>query len=380
MRKALGLPSPERRIGAAAHDFAQAACGPDVTLIAAARRNGNPATRSRWLWRLQMLAAGAKVALADRPEVAAWSRALEARLVDPPHALKLADRPRPTPPVAVRPRELAATRVEEWIRDPYATYARYVLRLKAMDPPDAPLEGRARGTAIHAAFERFALEHPAAPWGAAETFEQMLLEALVAAGMPLAGLAREQPLARRLGVWAAQLEQDRRPGARLLIEQAGRLSFATALGEFTLTAKADRLEVREDRIDVIDFKSGGSASDKEVKAGLAPQLTLTAAIARAGGFADAPALPPGELIYARVTGRRTPGELSVRAKGEAEAQAIRALERLQHRVAAFEEEATPYLAKQQPKFISADGKGDYDHLERLWEWRVVGEGDDEAGE
>ena len=378
MRKTLGLPSPERRIGAAAHDFAQAACGPRVTLITAERRAGSPATRSRWLWRLQMLAKGAGLDLPGRPEIAAWAHALEAPLAAPPAPLKLADRPKPRPPVAVRPRRLAATRVEEWIRDPYATYARYILGLKAMDPPDAPLEARARGTAIHAAFERFALEHPDPPWGDAATFERMLLESLSSAGLPEPGLARERPLAKRLGAWAATLEQDRRPGAELLIEKEGTLTFTTADGEFTLTAKADRLEVRADRIDVIDFKSGGAASDKEVKVGLAPQLTLTAAIAAEGGFAGAAALPPGELAYAKVTGRRTPGELSIRAKGEAAFHAARALARLKERVQAFEAESTPYLAKQQPKFISADGRGDYDHLMRLWEWRVVGEGDDEG--
>lgn len=380
MRKTLGLPSPERRIGAAAHDFAQAACAPAVTLITSERRGGSPATRSRWLWRLQMLSLGAGLDLPGRPEIAAWAQALEAPLASPPAALKLADRPKPKPPASVRPRRLAATRVEEWIRDPYATYARYVLGLTAMDPPDAPLEARARGVAIHAAFERFALEHPDEPWGSAEAFEGMLLEALSAAGLPEHGHARERPLARRLGAWAAGLEQARRPGAELLIEKEGVLTFTTADGEFTLTAKADRLEVRADRIDVIDFKSGGVASKKEVAVGLAPQLTLTAAIAQAGGFEGAPALPPGELAYAKVTGRKVAGVLDQRVEGEAAFHAARALERLKHRVEAFEAETTPYLAKQQPKFISADGRGDYDHLMRLWEWRVVGEGDDAAEE
>jgi ATP-dependent helicase/nuclease subunit B len=68
MRTALGLPPPERRIGLSAHDFAQAACAPDVLLITSARRDGQPAVRSRWLWRLETLAAGpARRSTAARP-------------------------------------------------------------------------------------------------------------------------------------------------------------------------------------------------------------------------------------------------------------------------------------------------------------------------
>ncbi|CAN5137738.1 double-strand break repair protein AddB [soil metagenome] len=382
MRKALGLPSPERRIGVSAHDFAQAACGPEAVLIASYRRGGQPATRSRWLWRLEMLAKGADLKLPGRPSVAAWARALDAAPPeeDVPPSLKLAERPAPTPPVALRPRRLAATRVEEWIRDPYATYARYILDLKSLDRPDLPLEARARGTAVHNAFETFATAHPDLPWGEAAEFEGLLIDALRGAGLTEAGLARERPLARRLGVWAAELESQRRPSAKLVIEEKGEMTFAAPGGPFTLEAKADRLEVRPDRIDVIDFKSGGLSSKKEVKSGLAPQLTLTAAIAKAGGFPGVPALPPGELIYARVTGLRDPGALELRMEGEAEAGADAALEGLKRRVASFDHVATPYRAKAVAKFIREDGSGDYDHLERLWEWRVVGEGDDDGGD
>ena len=35
-----------------AHDFAQAACAPNVVLVHTQRREGAPAVESRWLWRL----------------------------------------------------------------------------------------------------------------------------------------------------------------------------------------------------------------------------------------------------------------------------------------------------------------------------------------
>ena len=79
MREALGLPPPERRVGLAAHDFAQAACAPEVILLHSERREGAPAVKSRWLWRLETLARGAGVTIPDRQDAldsgrVAWMR------------------------------------------------------------------------------------------------------------------------------------------------------------------------------------------------------------------------------------------------------------------------------------------------------------------
>ncbi len=103
MRKTLGLPPPERRIGLSAHDFAQAACAPRVVMLRTERRGGAPTVQSRWLWRLQTLAMGGGLTLPGRPELADWAFALDAPLSEVP---QLAPRPKPTPPVATRPRSL----------------------------------------------------------------------------------------------------------------------------------------------------------------------------------------------------------------------------------------------------------------------------------
>src|SRR5262249_60065463 len=55
MRHDFGLPAPERRIGLAAHDFAQAIGAPTVALTRALRVEGTPTVPSRWLLRLQGL-------------------------------------------------------------------------------------------------------------------------------------------------------------------------------------------------------------------------------------------------------------------------------------------------------------------------------------
>ena len=375
MREQLGLPPPERRLGLAAHDFAQGASAPEVVLIASERREGAPAVASRWLWRLETLVKGAGLSLPSRPDILDAARGLDA-----PSGFAPAARPKPRPPLRVRPRQLSVTRIETWIRDPYAIYARYVLGLRRLDLPGEPVEALARGTAVHRAFERYATEHPGAPSEDHEAiFATILIESLAEAGVPPHRLARERALAVNVAPWVVDLERRRRDGARLVIEQTGAHTFEAPGGAFTVTAKADRIEVRGGCADVLDFKTGSPPSAKQVASGLAPQLTLTAAILQRGGFAEIGAATPRELVYVRVSGGRVPGREEVRAAPpESVILAEAALHGLRRRVASFDDPETPYVSWAAPQFIGRYG-GDYDHLARYWEWGVIG-GDEEGGE
>jgi ATP-dependent helicase/nuclease subunit B len=372
MRAKLQLPPPERRIGLTAHDFAQAACAPDVILVHSERRGGAPAVESRWLWRLKTLARGAGLALTERPDVLAWARDLDA-----PGPYDPIKRPAPTPPVADRPRKMAVTRVEALTRDPYAVWARDILKLYPLDRPDEPVEARARGTAIHAAFEKFALEHPGSvPADAAEIFAGLYLGELEKAGMPPAALARERALAREAALWVAELETRRRAGAeRIVVEAAGALTFDIGGRPFTVTAKADRIEPTADGLaHILDYKTGAAPSKKQVETGFSPQLTLTAAILREGGFPDIGPREPGDLTYLRVTGRKPAGVEDVRAAAGIDSQeaAIKALNGLRDLIERYDNPRQPYLSRVAPQFVH-DHAGDYGHLARVFEWSTSGD-------
>ncbi|MGH6970832.1 MAG: PD-(D/E)XK nuclease family protein, partial [Caulobacteraceae bacterium] len=195
---------------------------------------------------------------------------------------------------------------------------------------------------------------------------------LVRAGAPRGSLARERALALNVAPWVVAFERRRRDGARLLVEQQGVLTLPGRTGPFRLTARADRIEVRGARADVLDFKTGSAPSAKQVRSGLSPQLTLTAAILLGGGFEQAGRLEAGDLVYVRVSGGRTPGREEIRAAAPESADlALRALEGLQRRVLAFDDESAAYLSWAAPQFVGRHG-GDYDHLARLWEWGVIG--------
>jgi ATP-dependent helicase/nuclease subunit B len=277
--------------------------------------------------------------------------------------------------VKARPRRLSVTTVERWIRDPYAIYARYILRLEALERPGAGMDARARGTAVHAAFEHFAKAWPEAlPSDAQERFEAQLLEELERGGMPASRMVREQALAANIAKWVVEFERRRRPGARLLVEQSGRMEFHTRGGPFALSARADRIEARGGEADILDFKTGAAPTRRQVEQFLAPQLTLTGAILAAGGFTDLGPRLPRQLLYVRVSGGRVPGREEPRDGGEAPRLAAEALAKLQALVEWYDNPSTPYLSWTAPQFIGRYG-GDYDHLARLWEWSVICESD-----
>lgn len=382
MRRELGLPSPERRIGLAAHDFAQAACAPEVVLLHTERREGAPSVKSRWLWRLETLAHGAQAAIPGRADVLAWARTLDAGGKPEP-----APRPAPKPPVAERPTKLFVTRIEALTRDPYAVWARDILQLRALDRPDQAIDARARGTAIHLAFERFARSFPEAlPADAAGRFESLYLEALREEGVPAEALAREAALAGEAARWVADLEARRRAdGREIHVEATGEITLKIDGEDFTLAAKADRIEIGPDGLGhVLDFKTGHAPSKKMVEFGFSPQLTLTAAILRLGGFEGLPAAEPGELTYLEVTGRRPAGREEVRAAPgadgkkvlESQAAVDEALAGLARLVAHYRDPAHGYISRTAPQFVRQYAS-DYDHLARVFEWSTSGEGAEE---
>lgn len=379
MMESLGLAVPERRIGLAAHDFVQAMGAARVYLTRARRAGGAPTVPSRWLVRLETLLDGLGLGDAFRPDPA-WTQ-WAAKLDEPegcgwqPTPIAA---PRPCPPVAARPARLSVTQVETWIRDPYAIYARHVLGLKPLDPLDADPGAAERGTVIHDALEAFIRAHkdawPADPLAELLRFGRIEFQKKMA--WP-AVRAFWWPRFERIAAWFTAFESARRAAgiAPLAVEVEGARTIVTPDRAFTLTARADRIDrAPGGGLSIVDYKTGRVPSAKQVKAGLAPQLALEAAIAEAGGFAGVAASAVADLTYVKVSGGREPGRETTLDVDAAEA-AAKAWAGLERKVRAFESESTPYLSR-----VRAEREawaGDYDHLARVKEWSAGGEGGDE---
>ena len=184
----------------------------------------------------------------------------------------------------------------------------------------------------------------------------------------------------RIAQWFALWDSARRDGVvSLHAEIRGELKFPLGKREFTLSAIADRIERRNDgSYAIIDYKTGTARTEKQVRTGLAPQLTLEAAILRDGKFGDLGAGSVSEIAYVTLKGGDPAGKpIDIQFKeGTPDTQADHALAKLKELAAKFESEAEPYRSLVHPmwKFHY----GDYDHLARVKEWSLGGGGEDES--
>jgi double-strand break repair protein AddB len=366
MRRDAGLLLPERRIGLSAHDFQQAIAAPEVLLTRATRDAEAETVPSRWLNRLTNLLGGlpeGKPALdAMKARGDQWL-ALAALLEPKPEEVTPAPRPSPRPPAGVRPKQLSVTQIRTLIRDPYAIYAREILRLSPVEPlrqePDTPL----RGEVLHDIFEAFVRDRRPETPEEAKARLLAIADAKLAEGAPW-------PVARRL--WRAKLERiaDRfvaeeaerqRIGQPVIMEQKGALTFADPA--FTLTAKADRIDRHADgSVTIYDYKSGTIPSKKQVRA-FDKQLLLEAIMAREGGFKE---LGPAEVAGVAYIGLGSSDGTAPIDLSDPDFDLAATRARFLDLIQAYADVATGYTSR---RAMEREGHaGDYDHLARYGEW------------
>ena len=209
MRAEIGLDPPERRIGLAAHDFAQALGAKEVILSRAAKIAGAPTVTSRFVQRLAAVAGERWTAAVKRGEqYLAWARALDAAEQVTPAA-----RPAPVPPPEARPDRLSVTDIENWLRDPYTIYAKHVLRLYPARSGRCRPGAADRGSIIHEAIGDFTQRYsggdfPADPEQELIAFGEKSFAPLAGfsrgAGVLVAALHAHRALVCRLGARAAR--------------------------------------------------------------------------------------------------------------------------------------------------------------------------------
>jgi ATP-dependent helicase/nuclease subunit B len=382
MRHALGLDLPERRIGLSAHDFAQLLGAEEVFLTRSAKLAGAPTVASRFLQRLAAVAGEAswRAAVARGERYRHLGRSLDQPRAPP----QPVPRPEPRPPRAARPMRLSVTEIEHWLRDPYTIYAKHILKLPQLDRVDELPGAADRGSAIHAAIGEFTKIYadrlPEDPHG-----ELLRIGRIHFA--PLDDYPEAQafwwPRYERIAAWFADFERRRRGKvASARVEVPGELAIPVGDRIFHLTGRADRIEQLQDGgFAILDFKTGAPPSDRQVEIGVAPQLTLEAAMLRGGGFRaiSEPRPSVAALVYVRLKGGEPAGDehvVTFKGGGSPDAKAGEALARLTELVTRFEDETTPYrslvLSMWKQRY------GTYDDLARVKEWSLAG--DDEEGE
>jgi len=374
MRLAAGLPTPDEKIGIAAHDFFSLCCRcPTIILAAPARRDRAPAIQARWLTRLEAVLRGSGQTLDQHP-AASWAQQL-----DTPANRTIRPKPAPRPPASARPRELSISSVTTLMADPYAIYAQKILKIRNQDALDEESDQTLFGEIVHAGLAAFfsVEQNFHAPNAAAELTTK--LQIAMRAQRPRAALqAWWEARLERIASWIIEAERERReqnPPTAMALEAKGILALEE---KFRLTGRIDRIEARADgTVFIMDYKTGNPPSAKQVAAGNAPQLPLEAVMAEAGAFGLEFCGPVTELGFWKLSGRHNKGEdkpLFANKPAELRAAIETAASNLPELFAKFADPLTPYLAAPHPDRSTYEDV--YKGISRRGEWGGEGPGDD----
>jgi ATP-dependent helicase/nuclease subunit B len=353
LRAELGLPSLERRIGLAAHDFALALAAPQALVTRARRDARSPTIASRFWLRLEAMTGG----LSRAPQLARWAHA-----IDRPDGHRPAKQPQPSP--AERPRTISVTEVDRLKADPFAFYARRILRLNRLDEVDAEPTAAWRGSAVHAVLEQWMKEDDCDPARLRPRAEALLAGA---AAHPLMRALWQPRLVEAIDFIAAKVDENRAAGRRPLAAEA---EGKCELGGVTLQGRADRIDrCADESLAIVDYKPGQPPSRKAVENGYSLQLGLLGLIAERDGFDG---IEGAVSCFEYWSLARKAGRLGYVASPVGGRNGIDAEDFTRLAARNFLEAAgrwltgsEPFTAKLHPEYAPY---GDYDQLMRLDEW------------
>ncbi len=367
MKVEIGLEPPERRIGQLGHDLQMAAGTPKLILTRALRNGTAPTVASRWLQRL--LAVGGPALAGD---LRARGRAFIdwADAIDRSASVPTAPRPSPRPPAEVQPKKYSFSEIGRLRRDPYAIYARHILRLDPVAPFNLDPGPAERGSLYHRIVDRFVREETTGE--PLSVISRILKEEFDAASLPphidAVWRPRFAAVARAFVDWHGK----RAGGVRESLTEAP-ASLDLSLSGVRLTGIADRIDILPDgSADIIDYKTGSTPSLKVARALLDPQLALEAAALRRGAFRGPGIREPANLLYVRLKpGERFKAEQvnnehskAGKSASDLAEEALSELEKLLTGLIAGRYGFASRLIPEQER----DYGGEYDHLARVAEW------------
>ncbi|KAF0117966.1 MAG: hypothetical protein FD163_268 [Hyphomonadaceae bacterium] len=298
MRIDLGLQPKEMRMGLTAHDFAQLSSSPRVIITRSARRAGAPSVPSRWLWRLQTLCRGA-LSKAEVSEIftgATDTKAITRAQILAKNFNPTTTQPQPKPPLEARPHAFYATQIEDWIRDPYKTYVKKILKLRPLDPLGGDVSSKERGSAIHAGMEIVANWMANPPSDAVADLMAAFEKHLIEFGFEGQKLKEELRRLEQTASFMAHYELARlAEGWEPKVEQKVSCEIDLDGIKLELSARADRIDFNANGdIEIWDFKTGTIPSDKQINELYAAQLPVTALILQTN--------PPSDFGNSKVRG------------------------------------------------------------------------------
>ncbi|RCL03570.1 MAG: ATP-dependent helicase/nuclease subunit B [Candidatus Tokpelaia sp. JSC161] len=367
MQKIIHSDQTEKDIGLAAHDFQMALGMNNVILSRSLRTNNSPSLPSRLLQRVEtLLGSDAMTAIRHRGNIyLQWGETLDTMPTVPYLA-----RPCPKPPITSRPTHFSISEIEVLRHDPYAIYAKKILRLKPLDPLLSIQTHSKRGTLYHeiiAAFSASGIKAEATEASfllrktAKEKFNNLQLPPYIQA----LWWPHFLKIAEEFLKWEISL------GQRIRFSEISADPIQLNQTGTTISGRADRIDLIDpSHCEIIDFKTGSTPSSQEAAKLLSPQLALEGALLLRGAFSRCGAKLPSDILYIRLTKKGTLKRESLLKETSKTAIELseEAWQRLEILVKYYQNPENGYLS-----YALAPRKnyrGDYDHLARLWEWSV----------
>lgn len=379
VRQNLGMPGQEFRMGLSAHDLASAMGAAQIWLTRSQMSGSAPTIASRFLLRFEAVTGAGQANHAQQKKIAALEghiAALNQHLSPSPAA-----RPKMMPDAHQRAVHLSVTQMDRLRSDPYAFYASKIMRFSALDGVAAEASYAWRGTMVHDILEKWtkaALKNDNVFDN--EKLLHMADEFFQNSSLSSFDIALWQPRLREaLSFFAQQIVHNKEAGRDIIgAELKGEITIDDA-HNIRLTGKADRIDANADgSYAIVDYKTGGAPSGKQVQSGFAMQLGLLALILKKGGFEN---FSPdndvhdfeywtmkkcdgksdygyGEIVTPILEGRKTTG-----LPRDEFVSTITQF--FNETVNAYILGAEPFIAKLNPQYNDYD---EYDQLMRLEEW------------
>ena len=250
MRATVGLPAPEEIVGQAAHDFVVLRRIARAVVLSCPRRA-----------RRGTSGAGALAHAAGDIPGRTWGRRCRSTR-RPCGCARWISRPMGRGPCGRRAHARRSrcgragcqcTEIETWLRDPYAIYARHVLKLATLQPLDEATDAADYGTLVHGGLHHFLAEirHALAGRRARSDCAARCCALWQEADLREALTAWWAPRLERIAEWVARIEAERRavrpPVALVARSESAMLELARPGGLFRLSGRADRIERRRSR-------------------------------------------------------------------------------------------------------------------------------------
>lgn len=370
MKQEYGYPLPEKAIGILAKDFTDLLSAKEVYITSSNVVEGSPAIKSRWMMRLETVLKAYGFAESDirnKNHYISW-----AKQIDKPSKYIDITPPAPCPPLSARRRELSATWVEKLMRDPYSVYAKYILSLNKLDDVDADAKNADYGNIIHDILEEFSNKYPKKlpdnaydeliRIGKHHFYEKVNISASI--------IAFWWPRFEKIAKWMVGFEKSHRITLKNIISEVwGTMTIPSPKGNFTIRAKADRIDEHNDgKLTIIDYKTGQSPSTKSVMAFYSPQLLIEALIAERGGFENLSVKEVDSLLYLKLNDKNGGLKSEPLKKFDMKEVLEQSYSNLTALIRLYDDEKTCYYARPNPAF--APKYSDYEHLARVKEWEA----------